>query len=278
MGIVGIGTVTYLYINGLKIDSKLELTENISLIPAQNDFSVDVASKLLKSDDDFAIVILAKQNIGSQLKINSENAKQSAINAWNAQWDIILLSAILGRNIFCNIQCSSPVDEMNENSVINVTNNYLHGLSNELYEVTCEERSWMQKYYHNAKELLENPSFETAVHAMASYRWHSMPRIQLAVLWSGIEAIFGITSELVFRISLCISNYLCGTNKEQAKEMFSEIKGLYKIRSSAVHGDKIKGDMGKAVKRSAEILNGIIKKCAENDKIPKADDLIFGID
>ena len=31
---------------------------------------------------------------------------------------------------------------------------------------------------------------------MASYRWHSVPRVQLAVIWSGIESLFNVNTEV----------------------------------------------------------------------------------
>lgn len=79
------------------------------------------------------------------------------------------------------------------------------------------------KYYKTAYKLLEKDSFQTAVHTMASYRWHSVPRVQLAVIWSGIESLFNVNTEVSFRISLYIANFL-GENEAQAQQIFKQVR------------------------------------------------------
>ena len=114
----------------------------------------------------------------------------------------------------------------------------------------------------------------TAVHAMATYTWHSMPRIQLAILWTGIEALFGVTSELSFRISLYIANFLADDVKE-AKSLAYRVKKLYGIRSSAVHGNKLKDKDREMVKETAILLQRLIRKCIANKMLPNIDELLF---
>ncbi len=61
--------------------------------------------------------------------------------------------------------------------------------------------------------LLSNNIYSTAVHAMASYRWHSIPRIKLAILWSGVESLFNVSTEVSFRLSLYTSHFLDNYNE-----------------------------------------------------------------
>ena len=100
-----------------------------------------------------------------------------------------------------------------------------------------------------------------------------MPRVQLAILWSGIEALFNASTEISFRISLYIANFLANDTAE-AKITFEKIKKLYSSRSAAVHGGKLKGDINEIVSDSAILLNRIIRCCAEQG-LPKTDDLVF---
>ena len=76
-------------------------------------------------------------------------------------------------------------------------------------------------------------------HAMASYRWHSVPRVQLAILWSGIESLFNVNAEVSFRISLYIANFL-SDDSEQADKIFKKVKKLYSACSTAVHDKEVK--------------------------------------
>jgi len=155
-----------------------------------------------------------------------------------------------------------------------VTNYQMRGILTQPYTITDENVAWLYQYFNNAKSLLEHNSFMIAVHSMATYRWHSMPRIQLAIIWAGIESLFSVSSEIVFRISLYVAHFL-SDDVNEAKLIFQEIKGLYKARSSAVHGGKIKGETFDLVENSAGILKKLIIKCIETKGLPNINDLVF---
>ena len=109
---------------------------------------------------------------------------------------------------------------------------------------------------------------------MASYRWHSVPRVQLAVIWSGIESLFNVNTEVSFRISLYIANFL-GETETQLQQIFKQERKMYSLRSSAVHGNKTKDNLESAVLESANLLNRILRRCAELNKLPDVDNLVF---
>lgn len=258
MKIFGTGTETYLYINGLIINEEIQLNDNKFLMPIQSKVPLQKLSNKVKKDIDFSIVVLCSRTLNSQMKIINENPKKLTISAWNSQWDLILLSAIYKCEVICNLQCTHPIEAINDDAILEVTNYYMHGFFKESYTITKDDAKWLNKYFNNAQSLLANDSFCTAVHSLASYQWHSMPRVQMAILWAGIESLFQINSELNFRISLYISNFLAGNDKEKARQLFKEIKELYNKRSSAVHGDTIKGDLISHVEKSATLLNELI--------------------
>jgi len=275
VGIFGIGKETYLYINGLIVSEEIQLNKNKFLMPVLCKLPLNTISKSVKSDIDFAIFILCSGAINSQLKIISDNSEKLAISAWNSQWDLILLSAIFKCEAMINIQCTHPVEAIEEDAILQVTNYYMHGFFNKPYTITKEDTIWLNNYFSNGQSLLSNDFFCNAIHSMATFRWHSMPRVQLAILWAGIEGLFRIHGEITFKISLFISNFLAGSDKEKAKVMFNETKSLYNARSKAVHGDKIKGELSDLVEKSASLLNKIIIKCIMINGIPNEQDLIF---
>ena len=102
----------------------------------------------------------------------------------------------------------------------------------------------------------------------------SLPRVQLAVIWSGIESLFNVNTEFSFRISLYISNLLI-ENKTQAKDLFKQVRKMYSLRSTAVHGNKAKDNLAGAVEESAALLNRILRRCAELNCLPDVDNLVF---
>jgi hypothetical protein len=96
----------------------------------------------------------------------------------------------------------------------------------------------------------------------------------MAVLWAGIEGMFGASSEIRFRIRLYISRFLHPEDDDNRKVTFESVKKLYNSRSSAVHGSKVKGDIGQAVDDSAELLKKLINKCIESRAIPNEKELV----
>lgn len=278
MQIIGQGTETYLYLSGLSTLKEIPLYEGIVLAPVTSEFhfkNVENALKMLKSEADFAVVMLSGRTIKSQLHIRASDAKQLAIMAWNAGWDSILLGAIFHCEVMGNIQCDKPFEELADATSFNVTNHHFRAVFSEPYQLTDDDAKWIDAHYAKARKLIDNVVFRTAVHAMASYRWHTMPRVQLAILWSGIEALFDVSMEVSFRVSLYIANYLEEDNVEEAKKLFASIRKLYNSRSSAVHGGKIKDDIGNQVSQSARLLNRIIRRCAELGSLPDTENLIF---
>lgn len=277
MGIIGIGEESYLYVNGISCSREIKLREHVTLMPVDSDFQFESISNLLKNDIDFSIAVLSIENLSSQLRITSPDAKQLAITTWNAQWDCILLAALFNCEVMCNLQCNKSVGELQYASYVNVTNYAFHALLTKCYTISENDEKWIHNYYSVAIDLMNSDIYTNAVHAMASYRWHSMPRVQLAILWSGIESLFNVSTEVSFRVSLYVARFLAGQDERKANELFKKTKKLYNIRSSAVHGNKIKDDISSFVEESASLLNQLIKRCAEIGELPNIDKLVFHV-
>lgn len=275
MSIIGVGKESYLFVNGIAVEHEIKLCENAVLLPITTLFDFHSASNLIKNDDDYSIVILSAGNLYAQMKISGDTPENLTINIWNSQWHCLLLSAIMNNSIICNLQCDKPVELLKEASYLNITNYELHGIKGISKTITADDEEWIKKYYNNAWELLTNDRFETAVHCMSTYFWHSIPRVQLAILWSGIEALFDVSTEISFRISLYIANFLAGNDTTEAKKLFDRTRKLYSSRSKAVHGGVMKGNTEQLVSESAVLLNRIIRRCAEINALPDTENLVF---
>ena len=267
MGILGIGTETYLYVNGISCLHEIELSEGIVLMPADLNTKIEKILNLLKSDVDFAIAILSFKTLSAQLKIMASDSQQLAIKAWNSQWDCILLGAIFDCDVMSNLQCDKDVRDIEKASYINVTNYHLSALLKVGYCLSKDDEDWIKKFYKNASTLMNSTEYRSAVHAMATYRWHSMPYVQLAILWSGIEALFNIKKSISSQIGFCIAKFL---SKNNINKYSKKIKKLYRMRSLAVHGNNIENNkkIQAAINKSASLLNEIIKYCAEHAMLP----------
>lgn len=105
--------------------------------------------------------------------------------------------------------------------------------------VSGEDATWISKHFGTFNTLAsESEAFRLALEAAIDWRYTKEPRVAIGRIWSGIEAVFGITSELVYRISgLCTS--LLEERGEPRKVRFHAVKKLYGLRSKAVHGEPL---------------------------------------
>ncbi len=273
MRISGCGQETFLYLNGLGVRRALQLGDNIELLPAHcSPEPLDII-KVSKSEVDIGVASLFLRQVYSQLHITAGDSKALAIRAWNSLWDALLLGAIHNCDAVCNFQCDKPAEEFSAECRFEVTNYNLHGLTQTVHEIDEEEESWIEADFQTAKTLLDKSEFQGAVHCLATYRWHTHPRASLALLWSGIEGLFHIESELAFRLGLYTARFLAPSDEEAMKKTFSNVKKLYKQRSAAVHGSRIKGDMGQAVNATGQLLKTLLRRCIVTGDLPRVDEL-----
>ena len=251
------------------------MCDNVVLLPANTKFDAGCVSEKIKSDIDFSVVVLSAPTVASQMKITAIDSESLAIEVFNSQWDCLLLGAIFNCDVMFYLQSDKPIEQACEARYINVTDYHLYGILNDVYQLSNEDEEWIKSNYNRAQKLLDNDLFRTAIHSMASYRWHSHPRVRLAIIWFGIEALFKIESEISFRLSLYVAKFLATNDRNKEKETFDKVKKLYNSRSAAVHGGKIKDDPNNLVSESASILNKLIRRCSELGHLPNTDKLLY---
>lgn len=276
MQVAGIGNTTYILLSGLEVSTDIALSENVELLSADTShLDLETAIATCSCPDDIAVVAAFIPRITAQFKISASTSKELATLAWNSSWDALLLSAIFHIEVGFNLQSDTEASLISAKSHLRATNFHMYGLTQASpYKLNNDDIRWITEHFHAARQLLDNDKFQTAVHCLASYRWHTMPRIKMAVLWAGIEGMFGASSEIRFRISLYIARFLHPVDADARRATFEAAKKLYNSRSSAVHGLKIKGDLAQAVEESAELLKNLIRQSVINKAIPNEDELV----
>jgi hypothetical protein len=126
-------------------------------------------------------------------------------------------------------------------------------------EVSAEDAAWIHEHFDVFNNLAaQSQPFRFALEAAMDWRFAKDARSAVARLWSGIEAIFGITSELVYRISL-LSACLLAERGDARKAKFEEVKKLYGLRSKVVHGEQLPDErVGSALNDSYHLLAGLL--------------------
>lgn len=264
---------TYLLLSGIKVPRPVRLAADLKLLPiAEKGSPRPFLSNLEMLDQQFALLLLPW--VDSQLKVSGQGGKDISKRAWNALWDVLLLSAIYATTVNCGLQSSSDFDRFTQRSRLNVIHYRLYdpppsdGLM--LAEADC---LWLEQFFPLAQNLLAEHRFQNAVHCLATYHWHSLPRAQLALLWAGIEGLFAVDSEIAFRISLHSAKFLAPTDAVEQRRIFDGVRRLYGVRSKAVHGGKMKGEPSESVDESVELLGRLVRACIEGNRLPVVSEL-----
>jgi hypothetical protein len=274
-GILARGNETFLLINGLKVSKAIQLSESTTLEPVRKRPRLESITIIEGDEIDRSIVSIYLEYVQAQLHITGPNAKTLARSAWNAQWDVVLLSAIFNCRADCILQSTTSALVLGPTTMVNVLHRHLADLGSlRVFRLTARDEKWLQWYFAPARELMREPNFQNAVHSMSSYHWHPHPRAKLAILWSGIEGLFSIESELAFRMSLYCARFLAPSDLDELRAIFAMVKKLYRIRSQAVHGARLGEDINVAVADSSELLRRLIRRCIEVDSLPQTEDLV----
>lgn len=274
MGFFGKGKETYIYLNGIKPREKVLLDDGLLLSPSSCKPAPDDIIHKSKSEIDIGVACIFLRSVSACFHIEANSPKDLAARAWNSQWDAILLSALYDCEVGFRFQSDVKPEDFASANEFHVTNYALKGLnSGTIKKMTPTEHRWLSANYATAKSLMDNDRYSNAIHCLYSYRWHSMPRAQLALLWSGIEGLFGVDYELSFRLSIYIAKYLAPSSRARQKTIFDDIKKLYTVRSKAVHGGKLKDSHG-SVQKSLKILRQLVLKSAEKKCLPETADLV----
>lgn len=267
---------SYLYLMGLTIDEELPLTQHLTLLPATCKASPDdMINSVMKygsgDETDLGVLIAVLRKTTAQLRVVGEG-KELAVRVWNAQSAIVLLSALLNCELYWHVQSDSRTEDFSPCSAINVVLSTRLFIPRKLKVINDSEKQWIRQHYRDAWELFDkNTRFETAVNSLWSYKQSLRPSVQMAIIWAGIESLFGVRSELVFRVSTLAALFLGGDKQKQ-----QEIKKLYRARSEAVHEGKQPSES--CVSDSAKLLQALILECVERGCLPNEDGLLFGFE
>jgi hypothetical protein len=125
--------------------------------------------------------------------------------------------------------------------------------------LSADDAKWVHAHFERFNKLAaESETFRFALSAAVDWRFAKEPRSAVARLWGGIEAMFGISSELVYRISL-YSACLLAPRGDPRRAKFDEIKKLYGLRSKVVHGEKLPDEkIHEAMSKSFHLLRDLL--------------------
>jgi len=125
--------------------------------------------------------------------------------------------------------------------------------------VSSADATWIQEQYELVNGLAAtSPPFRFALEAAIDWRYTRDARVAIARIWSGIEGIFAVNTELVYRLSLLAASVLVPRGPKRL-DRFEQIRQLYGIRSKAVHGEHLTPEaLETAMNASYQLLRDLL--------------------
>lgn len=126
-------------------------------------------------------------------------------------------------------------------------------------DIADHDVDWIHVHYDAFNRMASSSErFRFALEAVIDWRYAHDLRSALARIWAGIESLFGINAELVYRLSITAASLL-RPRGEARIEYAERIKKLYSVRSKAVHGDEVSAEkLSEALDQSFVLLRDLI--------------------
>jgi hypothetical protein len=136
------------------------------------------------------------------------------------------------------------------------------------------EGQWILTHFEKFNQLASSDErFRFALEASVDWRYAKDPRAAISRLWAGIESLFGLSAELVYRVSLFGSVGLAARG-EARLQAYRRIKASYVVRSKAVHGEPLAEDkLVSGMNEAFDILRSLLLYCVLRGGVPTEDDL-----
>ena len=137
----------------------------------------------------------------------------------------------------------------------------------------ADEGHWISSHLEKFNHLASSDErFRFALEASVDWRYAKDSRAAISRLWAGIESLFGLSAELVYRVSLFGSVGLAPRGQERL-QAFRRIKSSYGIRSKAVHGEPMSEDkLASGMHEAFDILRSLLLHCVLRGSVPTEDD------
>lgn len=266
----------YIYLCGIKPLREVALGKGITLLqavpnPEPNDMIDSIMKSYHASEVELGLLIATLRLTTAQIRIEGATGKDLAAKTWNAQQICVLMSAILDCDLAWYFQADRPVELFDSDTDIHMIMENLYKIPNKCINLSDKDCYFLQERINKSRILAdENNKFYLATNAMWSHRLNYMPAIRIAVIWSGIELLFMVDSNIKNTIAIVASRFIGGND-----DMVEEIRTLYKeVRCKAVH--EYQNGTDGVYEKSKELLHKLILKCIDEGDTPNVKRILDG--
>lgn len=256
--------------HGLRLQSDFELAPGVTLTSFVPKIDYATVAKEVDGFIDYAAIVTGENFADFSMRIDGEtSANNLAVKGWNALWDFHLLALAIKRPV-CSLFTLSQ-GETRHYSI--ASRNIITRPFKDICLINDQELSWARQNKHKFDDLIKNTTFSSAMRCYSNAHFLPDTDMRIMLLWSGIERLLQIDSELTRRIALYSSIIIPGDQAEKV-ERFKSIKSLYGIRSKAVHGGKISdAALQDGYDGAAKLLAQLLSRCVEIGRVPSSTEL-----
>lgn len=256
--------------HGITVAERFELSPGIALESTVAPFDLNYAAEGSDRFVDYAAVLTGHPLANFSLIIEDEDGGNAlAIKGWNSLWLFHLLS------LACATPCCSLYSvTLGPEPLYSAANrNVVMRSFPEIRQATHDQLAWAKRHQETFHRLIENPVFSAAMRCYGNAHYLFEADMRIMLLWSGIEGLLSVDSELNRRLALYAALILKGT-PEQKLAHFDEVKKAYSVRSKAVHGGGAKAEiLEEGYRAASRILVGLLARCVEIGRVPSAAEL-----
>jgi hypothetical protein len=259
--------------SGISLPFEKKVNDVLTIRPRAIESDIEKLRDKASSQFEYGLLCSIAPTITFELETSAETPEAAAINCWNNQYALIFLSIVSRAFVFHTIQVPGGYDS-DPSKQLSVS--FAHGISMlniKPKEVSAEELSIWAKLLPFFTSLLKLERFRFAVSVASTLYIHPNPTVQVASIFSAIEALIDVDQELRFRISMIVAKLLTHTSNDRIL-LFKKMKKLYDARSKCVHGGGLDHDKVLACRDEAlEILRRLIIDAVERNEIPTRESL-----
>jgi len=248
--------------HGISVQSTFELASGIFVEPT---VEMHDAADGSAHFSDYSAVITGHKLADFSLRIESEQSgKALAVKGRNALWNFHLLS-LAAQSPICSIFSMTP----GTRPIFAAANrNILVRRLAAVKLIGAERLAWARDNKEAFDTLIKVPAFSRAMRCFGNSHYLFDTDMRIMLLWSGIEGLLSVDSELVRRIALYAALMIEGNHEEKAN-WFAEVKKAYGVRSKTVHGGSVNEQMlQNGYQQASHILLRLLARCVEIGRVP----------
>jgi len=254
----------YLYGWGIALENEVSLRDDLRIRPIKLNDDVEWLKTKARTQYEYGMLCAFAGGINFELELKADDDKEAAIGIWNAQWDLILLSILRGAPVTWLFESVTPHNQSPDRHTRVLGHASRGGPWSKSVPFSSAEFTSYRDLEQRFHTMLQEDRFVHAASVAALSYSEPKPSIQMAAVWSGIEALLGFDHELRFRIALAVARIL-ETDSSARSFRFGDVKKLYDLRSKSVHGANIKPELlrdglDRSLKLLCELVLAFVRK------------------